>query len=129
MALIGVAGSMMFALPTVIDKGLDSNGTLGLTLLDLFDHWAFSYGLLTCGLLECLILGWMFDIEELRAFINRDARIKLGRWFNHLVRFVLPAVILLIIGLSIRSEIADGLYGAEMQTGGLDWLHVIAFLG
>ena len=127
--LIGLVGSIMFALPQVIDKGLDSNGTLGLTLLDLFDHWAFGYGLLLCGLLECIILGWLYDLDKLRGFINQTARFKLGRWFNYLIRFVLPGVILLIIGMSVYGEIKDGLYGSAMETGGRGWLTVFGFLG
>ena len=128
-ALIGVIGSIMFALPQVIDKGLNSNGTLGLSLLDLFDHWAFGYGLLFCGLLECIILGWIYDIDKLRNFINKTSSFKLGPWFNHFVRFVLPSVVIFVIVMSVVGEIKDGLYGSKMDTGGRTWLPLFAFFG
>jgi len=54
-------------------RPLDSNGTLGLTLLDLFDHWAFSYGLLLVGLAECIVIGWVFGARKLREIINKHA--------------------------------------------------------
>ena len=128
-ALVGVIGSIMFALPQVIDKGLDSNGTLGLTLLDLSDHWAFGYGLLLCGLLECIIIGWLYDIEKLRAFINKDSRFKLGKWFTHFVRFVLPGIIIFVIIMSIVGEVKNGLYGSKMNTGSQGWIYIFAFIG
>lgn len=128
-ALVGVVGSMMFALPTVIDKGLNSNGTLGLSLLDLFDHWAFGYGLLLCGLLECIILGWLWDIDKLRAHINRDSRFKLGAWFKYLVRYAIPGVIMFVIVMSVYTEIKDGLYGLKMTTGEYPWLYLFGFFG
>ena len=76
--LTGLIGSMMFALPQVIDPSLNDDGTLGFSLLDMFDHWTFGYGLLICGLLEVIILGWLYDLQKLVAFINQSARFKLG---------------------------------------------------
>jgi len=117
-AALGTLASVAFALPHVIDPGLNSDGTLGLTLLDLFDHWAFGYGLLFAGLTEIIILGWVANIDEIRNFINTHSRFRLGRWFNGFVKFVLPLVILAIFVLSIIDEVGAGLYGSEMATGG-----------
>ncbi|MBN2490054.1 MAG: sodium-dependent transporter [Planctomycetes bacterium] len=125
---VGLTGSIAFALPTVVDTGLDHCGTFGLSLLDLVDHWAFGYGLLVCGLLEVVILGWLFDLRRLVAFINESARFKLGRSFVVLVRYVLPLLILTIVVLSIVEE-TGGLYGHRMATGSIRGLHIIAFGG
>jgi NSS family neurotransmitter:Na+ symporter len=125
-SIIGAAGSCCFALPHIVDPSLSSNGTLGFSLLDLFDHWAFSYGLLTCGLLECIMLGWVLGPDKLRESINRYSRFKLGRSFDVLIKFVIPAVILFILGFSLRTEYTGGLYGKGMETGSLKNLHVFA---
>ena len=127
--VVGLAGSVLFVLPEVIDPGLNDDGTLGFTLLDLFDHWAFGYGLLICGLLELIILGWLFDINALLAFINESSRIKLGAKFRFLVRYILPLVVLSILVLSAVDEITDGLYGSAMETGSYTGLHLFAFAG
>ena len=127
--LVGLAGSVLFVLPEVVDPGLSDDGTLGFTLVDLFDHWAFGYGLLICGLLELIILGWLYDINALLAFINKNSRVKLGAKFRFLVRYVLPLVILSILVLSAAEEITDGLYGNAMQTGSYTGLHLMAFAG
>ncbi|MCP4902190.1 MAG: hypothetical protein GY906_34930 [bacterium] len=126
---VGLVGSLMFVLPIVVDPGLNNNGTLGFSLVDLFDHWAFGYGLLLCGLLEIIILGWLYDFDKLLDFINRDARVQLGAKFKFLVRYILPVVIISILTLSVIEEFQGGLYGNAMETGGFKGLHVIAFLG
>ncbi len=128
-ALVGLSGSVVFALPAVIDAGLDDNGTLGFTLLDFFDHWAFGYGLLLCGLLELIVLGWLYDIDKLIAFINQTSRMKLGARFKFLVRFVLPVVIITILVMGVVTECKEGLYGSDYETGSYTWLYRYAFAG
>ncbi|MDP8224487.1 MAG: hypothetical protein P9L99_14090 [Candidatus Lernaella stagnicola] len=131
-AFLGAIGSISFAMPQVIDKGLDNNGTLGLTLLDMFDHWAFSYGLLLGGLIECIFLGWLFDTDKLIAHINRHSSIKLGAWFKVLLRYVLPSLIILVVGSGIYKEITGGLYGHDFKAGPyqgfMHWSVVICWL-
>lgn len=125
---LGMAGSVAFALPMVVDPGLASNGTLGLTLLDLMDHWAFSYGLLLGGLMECLIVGWLFGADKLRAHINQYAAIRLPAIFDTLIKWVIPAVLLFILSTSAWQEF-KGLYGHSYVIEGFQpWLPLICFL-
>ncbi len=124
--LLGLVGSTFFALPKVIDGSLANDGTLGLTLLDLFDHWAFSYGLLLCGLLECIFVGWILGADKLRESINTTSRIQLNRSFDVLIRFVIPAVILTILGFSVWSEVnSGGPYGWNFEFGAHPNLHIV----
>jgi NSS family neurotransmitter:Na+ symporter len=132
--IVGMGGSIVFALPQVVDKGLANDGTLGFTLLDFFDHWAFGYGLLLCGLLEVIILGWLYDIDKLLGFINKTARYKLGGKFKFLVRFILPLVILFIlvwsVGFSESGEVRKGLYGFDyFEEGACKNLYLYVFFG
>ncbi|MBN1424094.1 sodium-dependent transporter [Candidatus Fermentibacteria bacterium] len=113
----GVVLSLLFALPMVVDASLKDNGTLGLTLLDLSDHWAFGYGLLAMGLAESILIGWVLGAGKLRETMNANARIRLGPWFDVLVRFVAPAVVLAVIVASIAHEVKTGMYGSRMVTG------------
>ncbi len=119
--VIGCAISIAFGLPQVIDKGLDSNGTLGLTLLDIVDHWAFSYGLLLVGLAQCLLLGWGGGLEQVREAVNKTSKLKLGLWFEVLLKYVAPLAISLVIGFSLYQEWGV-LYGSDWELGGLNWL-------
>lgn len=126
---IGFLGSIAFAWPAVIDKGLDGNGTLGLSLLDLFDHWVFGYGLMICGLLECILIGWVFDFDKVIDHINETASIKLGKGFKALIRYVAPAIILFILGSNIVKEVREGVYGSKISMGDFNWLTTFAVIG
>ena len=128
-ALVGVIGSITFAMPQIIDKNIDSDGTLGLTLLDMFDHWAFSYGLLLGGLIECVFLGWFFDTDKLIAHINEHSSFKLGAWFKWMIRVVLPGVIVTVLGSGLYNEITKGLYGHDFATGQYKgFMHVLVLV-
>lgn len=126
-ALCSMLGSMCFALPHVVDRTLASNGTLGLTLLDLFDHWSFSYGLLIVGFFECLIIGWVFGARKLREIINRDSTLGIGWWWDALIKVVNPVIIAVVIGWGVWTEVRDGLYGASFTIQGIPWLSWFAF--
>ncbi len=122
-AVPGTLGSMAFALPQVIDPVLAGNGTLGLTLLDVMDHWAFNYSLLTSGLFTCLLVGWALGADRLRCVVNDTSAIRLGRWFNGLLRYVAPGMLGTVVVWSLTDEFASGrLYGAEMALGDYGWI-------
>ncbi|NNE07260.1 MAG: sodium-dependent transporter [Gemmatimonadetes bacterium] len=123
--VIGAIGSVAFALPKVIDPGLANDGTLGLTLLDMFDHWAFSYGLLICGFLECVLVGWVLGADKLRAWIDQNAFIKLHPFFDVMIKWVIPIVILFIVVVSIVQEsTSGGIYGHNFVVGENRNLHI-----
>lgn len=113
-------GSFLFALPQIIDSGLTGNGTLGLTLLDITDHWVFNYSLLTVGLLEVIMMGWVFGAERLRQSLNANAKLKLGRWFTFFIKYLIPGLLLLVIVLSLIEEWP--LYGSTYDMPGYSWL-------
>ncbi len=110
---LGALGSVAFVLPQVVDPAMRDNGTLGLTLLDLVDHWAFGYGLLIVGLSQCLLLGRLRRIRSIRTRINADSIWHLGRWYDRLIGVVIPAILSMILIGSIVGEIRTGLYGAS----------------
>ena len=82
----------------------------GLYWLDIVDHFLNQYGLIVVGLLECLLVGWYYRIDELHTHLS-DAKQgtypKLwDMWWEWSVRFVAPAVLLTIITWSIVEEFA-----------------------
>jgi NSS family neurotransmitter:Na+ symporter len=126
-----VVGSVLFALPTVIDPGLNDNGTMGLTLLDMVSHWNFDYGLLLVGLVECVLVGWVMGPETIRQMLNENSRMKLGPWFDFLIKWAIPAVILFLLGWSVAGEFRNGLYGtpfSENYSEGFRWMRFVPVL-
>ncbi len=130
---VGVAGSLLFALPQVVDKSLADNGTLGLTILDLVDHWAFSHGLLVVGLIECILLGWVYGAHKIRHTINEHSKYTLPRAFDWMIKLVIPLLIAGVLGFSIylQATSLEGMYGASYTanyTAGWGWLKHLPYL-
>ncbi len=128
--LVGGIGSAMFALPMVVDPGISADGTLGLTLTDIVSHWNFDYGLLIVGLVECVIVGWVLGPETIRDMLNESSSMRLGRTFDVLVRWVIPAVILFLLGWAVWGE-TRGLYGTDYAphyTEGWKWLRHLPWI-
>ncbi|MFH0777760.1 MAG: sodium-dependent transporter [Candidatus Eisenbacteria bacterium] len=107
--------------------GLIYSTRAGLYWLDIVDHWALTYGLVVIGIVECIFLGWVFDIGSLRKFVNEVSEIKLGRWWEICIKFVTPAALTVSLLLSISSEVLNP-YGGyptwAVLTGG--WALVTA---
>jgi NSS family neurotransmitter:Na+ symporter len=54
------------------------NGTRGIALL---------------GMLECMVLGWLWRIGILRRHANSRSDWKLGKWWDYMVRLVIPILL------------------------------------
>lgn len=126
--VIGLVGSALFALPIVIDQALASNGTFGLSFLDLVDHWAFSHGLLIVGLVECLMIGWLLPVSRIRELLNQNSRLNLPAAFDWLIKLVVPAGLAAILILSVLEKLRNGIYGSTMTLDFLTALPWIAFV-
>ncbi len=119
---LGAVGSCCFVLPQVVDPRITNNGTLGLTLLDLLDHWVFGYGLLVVGLAQCLVLGQSGRVTEIRRRMNAQSRWRLGRWFDHLIGVGIPLVLATLLLGGVVGEVRGGLYGGSYgENYGAGW--------
>ncbi|MDD5327365.1 MAG: sodium-dependent transporter [Phycisphaerae bacterium] len=54
------------------------NGTRGITLL---------------GMLECIVLGWLWRIGTLRRHANSRSDWKVGKWWDYMIRLVIPILL------------------------------------
>ena len=113
----GVIGSLCFTLPQTLN-----GNPLGLSLLDMMDHWAFGYSLLIVGFFECVMVGWVLGVDTLRHAVNEHSKFHLGRWFNGLIKFVIPALLGTVILWNVFTEFDAGLYGPDL--GSFNWLLV-----
>ena len=123
----GVAGSLTFALPFIVDPGLSGDGTLGFTLFDLVDHWAFRYSLITVGLMECLLLGWVLGAEKIRHAVNQHSKFKLPAFFDWMIKLIIPAILgFVLIGTLIEDITQDGgVYGFHWGVEAIGILPVV----
>ncbi|MDH4129057.1 MAG: sodium-dependent transporter [Spirochaetota bacterium] len=103
----------------------------GIYWLDIVDHFLNSYGLVTVGLLECIVVGWFFRIEILQFHINQVSSIKIGKSWNWMIRIFVPIVLTVIIGTSFFNEIQkpyENYNLISLLSIGVGWLFVTVII-
>ena len=83
----------------------------GLYWLDIVDRAAGYYGLILCGLLQVLIIGWAYGATKLRQEVNALSEIKIGRWFDWMIKVIVPlALVYVVVGGLFRDFPSYGGY-------------------
>ena len=86
----------------------------GIHWLDIFDHWANDYGLVIVGLLQCVIVGYFFQTDTLRDYINQVSEIKLWGWWELCIRVITPLILGYLVFSNFLAELTrDTFYGAS----------------
>jgi NSS family neurotransmitter:Na+ symporter len=118
LSIVGFAGSIIFA----------TQG--GLFWVDIVDHFINHYGLVIAGLMECILLGWVYKTKKLRDHIDHASTTKISGWWDYAIRFVIPAVLIVLVINSILQEFSAP-YGdypvLSLILLGRDWLVVMLF--
>ncbi|MBN1551218.1 hypothetical protein JW979_07105, partial [bacterium] len=69
----------------------------GLYWLDVTDHFMNYYGLVIVALFEAIFIGWIIKPKALRDFINDNSEFKIGKWWDVLVKYIIPFVLIILI--------------------------------
>lgn len=82
MSLIGFSIGLVF----VTQGGLN-----WLFIIDGFVNG--TWGIAFLGLLECLVLGWLWRLEELRYHANIRSDWRIGKWWDYFIRIFIPVAL------------------------------------
>lgn len=106
--------------------GLIFTTNAGLYWLDIIDRWLEFFGLSAIVLLECIVLGWLSSADKLRKYANSYSDVKFAKWWNFLIRFIIPAALITLIISDGLGLIKDG-YGGYPQKALLigGWIPVL----
>jgi len=69
----------------------------GLYWLDIVDRAVCFYGLLLTGALATIVIGWVFGAKKLREHLNETSDIKVGAWWDWLLKIVVPVCLLFVV--------------------------------
>ena len=87
----------------------------GLYYLDITDHFITNYGLVVVGLLEVWAIGWLYGANNIREYINEVSDIKVGRWWNFLVKFIVPVCLLFLLTSIFIKDIKEPYEGYPQE--------------
>ena len=112
-SILGFLGSIVFTTQA------------GLLWLDIVDHFLTHYGLVVVGILECILVGWLFRLEVLRKYIDSISSVKLGPWWDRLIKYFVPLVLGMVLVVDLCHELSKP-YGGYSWTSlifiGVDWV-------
>ena len=90
----------------------------GLFWLDIVDHFINNYGLVMAGLLECIVVGWFFNLDIIRKHLNKVSKLQLGTWWNWVIKLCLPLFLAVILFTQLVKELFT-------PYGGYTWASLI----
>jgi len=111
--LLGCTGSVVFTTRA------------GLLILDIVDHFVNNYGLVLGGIVECLLVGWLLKASVARRHVNSAGGIKLPRFWGILVKFITPAMLVVVVGFALHNEFLsnyEGYSSVALLVFGVGWL-------
>ena len=106
--------------------GLIFTTNAGLYFLDVIDHFINSYALIAVGILECIAVGWVFGAEKLRAYVNKVSEIKIGKWWDYAIKYVIPISLSIIVALQLKAEFIENYGGYPDWAIAIGWVAVLA---
>ncbi len=83
----------------------------GFFWFDIVDKWICDFGLVISGLIQCIIIGFFYPVQEFREYLNSQSEIRLGRWWIWTLRYITPGVLLVILVGNLVQEITEGYAG------------------
>jgi len=79
----------------------------GLYWLEIMDHFIANFGLVVIGLLECILLGWMYPLKKFREYANKRSDFSIGPWWEYLIKYIIPFVLIVLLIISIIDNILN----------------------
>ena len=102
----------------------------GLYWLDIVDRTMCFYGLLITGALACIIIGWGFGARKLREHLNESSDIKVGAWWDWMIKVVVPAALLFVVIYGgFMKDIAAPYEGYPLWAASMIWVILVVTLG
>ncbi len=99
MSLVGLALGIVFT----TQGGLN---WLGVVVDAVYGTWGIGF----VGLAECILLGWLWRIDNLRKHANDRSDWQLGLWWDYLIRMFIPIILGTLFFWSLFSDLDKGLF-------------------
>jgi len=77
----------------------------GMHWLQILDHFVADFALVIIGLMECIILGYVYKLYRLRQHANDVSDFRIGRWWDVLIKFVTPVILIFILAVAFYENI------------------------
>lgn len=90
----------------------------GLGYLDIVDAFVNNYGIVLAGIVEVVLLAWVYKLVTLREHINLVSDLQIGPWWDFSLKFITPLVLIVMSGYNLYNELFVQHYGGGDYTLG-----------
>ncbi len=81
---------------------------MGEYLLRITDSFITQFAIILAVLLEIIVLGWVYDIEDIRSVLNSNSYIKVDKSWIITIKFIIPIILAIIWILGVYNLILVG---------------------
>jgi NSS family neurotransmitter:Na+ symporter len=78
---------------------------------DIVDKWICDFGLVISGLIQCLVIGFLYPVDGFRDYLNGQSEVRIGRWWIWALRYVTPTVLTVILIGNFITELTESYEG------------------
>ena len=98
----------------------------GLAWLDIVDNWTNQFNLIVIGIMECIAIGWCFNLDKVLAQINLNSKkFRMPRiWFRVSIKIISPLCLFILLVWNVYSLFIKngGHYNADYPI----WAEIVA---
>ena len=99
----------------------------GLYILDIVDYATNQYGIVIAGILELVVIGWLFNLESVRSYVNELSDFAVGKWWIYAIKGT-SIILVIILVLKIKNEIVAPYEGYSWTALGVYGLGVMIII-
>jgi SNF family Na+-dependent transporter len=92
------ASAALLGLITALGCGFVLYFSKGLTALDTFDFWVGTFLIYVLAMFQAILYGWIFGIHRGEIEAHKGAHIRIPRFVQYMLMFVVPVYLLVIFG-------------------------------
>ncbi|RKL64427.1 sodium-dependent transporter [Thermoanaerobacteraceae bacterium SP2] len=101
----------------------------GVHILDIVDHFVSSYGIALLGLIEAIVLGYVYGTGKIKEHANLYSDFKIGWWLDFCVKYLTPLMLGYMFIQNLINEFKAPYAGYPMSAIiGLGWTVAVGML-
>lgn len=90
--------------------------------MDQLDFWAGTFLVVVFALLETVVFGWIFGIENGWNEITKGSSIRVPRIFRYVIKYVTPLFLLILLGVWAYQQAWPTLLAKGVKPSELGWI-------
>lgn len=91
----------------------------GLYILDIVDYFINNYAIVVSGLVEVILIAWVFKLNDIKAHANENSDFKVGIWWDICLKFVTPIMLIIMFALKLKEDLAIPYGNGDYKTSAL----------